>query len=58
MKADVTNKAAGALKTVWKYARIFACNTLGRIMILGRYTLICWQQQRLRRAQRCLEPRC
>ena len=54
MNADVKQKAAGALKTICSYARIFTCNTLRRALILGRYTLICRQQQRLRRAERRL----
>ncbi|RJR41505.1 MAG: hypothetical protein C4567_09045 [Deltaproteobacteria bacterium] len=51
---DVKNKAMGTLYTILKWARIFALNTLRRVLILGRYTLICWQQQRLRCAQRRL----
>lgn len=51
MKADVAEKAAGALKTIGGYAGRFAINTLRRALILGRYTLICWQQQRFRCAQ-------
>ncbi|MBI4643125.1 MAG: hypothetical protein HY790_06045 [Deltaproteobacteria bacterium] len=53
MNADI-KKAAGALKTIWSYSQIFTFNTLRRALILGRYTLICGQQQRLRRAQRRL----
>lgn len=51
---DVKNKAMGTLNTVFRYAGIFAVNTLRRGLILGRYTLACWQQQRLRCAQRRL----
>jgi hypothetical protein len=54
MNADVKNQAAGVLKAVWGCAKRFAVNTLRRTLILGRYTLICGQQQRLRRAQRRL----
>ena len=54
MNADAKDKAAGAVKTAWGYTRVLALNTLRRIVILGRYTLICWHQQRLRRAQRRL----
>ena len=54
MDADMKNKAAGALRTVWGYIKIFTCNLLRRTLILGRYTMICAQQQRLRRAQRRL----
>ncbi|MDD2901872.1 MAG: hypothetical protein PHU44_05510 [Syntrophales bacterium] len=52
MSADVKEKAVGALQILWVYSRMFAINTLRRAVILGRYTLICWQQQRLRCAQR------
>ncbi|MFZ5452577.1 MAG: hypothetical protein ACOZF2_12040 [Thermodesulfobacteriota bacterium] len=51
MNADMKDKAGGALKTIWGYSRMFAINTLRRAVILSRYTLICWQQQRLRCAQ-------
>jgi hypothetical protein len=51
---DVKNKAMGTLNTILRYAGIFAVNTMRRALILGRYTLVCWQQQRLRRAQRRL----
>jgi hypothetical protein len=54
MNADVKDKAAGALNTVWGYTRRFASNTLRRGLILARYTLICRQQQKLRCAQRRL----
>jgi hypothetical protein len=54
MNADVKNKAAGALKTIWAYTQMFTLNSLRRVLILWRYTLICLQQQRLRRAQRRL----
>jgi len=54
MNADRKNKAVGSLKTLWGYSKIFTLNTLRRALILGRYTLICGQQQRLRRAQRRL----
>jgi len=54
MNADVKNKAAGILKTVCSYTQLFAVNAVRRSLILGRYTLACWQQQRLRCAQRGL----
>ena len=54
MKADAKDKAAGALKTVWGCIKGLTLNILRRGLILGRYTLICWHQQRLRRAQRRL----
>jgi hypothetical protein len=54
MNPDVKNQAAGALKTVWGCTKIFTSNIMRRALILGRYTLICGRQQRLRRAQRRL----
>jgi hypothetical protein len=54
MNTDVKDKAVGSLKALCGYSKIFTLNILRRALILGRYTLICWQQQRLRRAQRRL----
>ncbi|MEW6657137.1 MAG: hypothetical protein AB1424_00615 [Thermodesulfobacteriota bacterium] len=54
MNSDLTKKAAGSLRTVWGCTKICALNTMRRVLILGRYILICAQQQRLRRAQRRL----
>ena len=54
MDAALRNKALGRLGSVWGCIKIFAGNTLRRVLILGRYTLICAKQQRLRRAQRRL----
>ena len=54
MNAEVKNKALGSLKTVWGCTKIFALNTMRRVLILGRYTLICARQQRMRRALRRL----
>lgn len=54
MDAAMKNKAVGFLKTVWGCTKIFALNTMRRALILGRYTLICARQQRLRRAWRRL----
>ncbi len=45
------------LKAVLRFITTLALNTLRRLIILGRYTLICWQQQRLRRAWRRLGQR-
>lgn len=52
MDAEAKEKARGGLKTAWSYTKIFAFNTMRRALILGRYTLICGRQQRLRRALR------
>lgn len=49
MKSNV-----GVLKTAWGFTKAFTLNTMRRTLILGRYTLVCAQQQRLRRVQRRL----
>ena len=54
MNTEVKNKASGSMKTVWGCTKIFALNTMRRVLILGRYTLICARQQRLRCALRGL----
>ena len=51
MKPDNPGKTG---KTVGDYGKNFVGNSWRRIIILGRYTLICWQQQKLRRASRRL----
>jgi hypothetical protein len=48
--ADTTGKAAQAAKTVFCSTWTFAVNSARRLKILGRYTLACWQQQKLNRA--------
>jgi hypothetical protein len=54
MNSNLKNKAAGSLGTIRGYTKIFVSNTFRRVLILGRYALICGRQQRLRRAQRRL----
>jgi hypothetical protein len=54
MKANQKAAAVKGLKTVWICARTFILNTWRRGLILGRYTLICLQRQKLRRAWRLL----
>ena len=51
MSTEVKDKAVGVLQIIWGYSRMFAVNTMRRAVMLARYTLICWQQQRLRGAQ-------
>ncbi len=46
--SDSTDKAGKTLRTAWGYTKIYTLNTLRRGLILGRYSLICWQQQKLR----------
>lgn len=57
MSAASKDKGITFFKTAFRYSKIFLLNTLRRTLILGRYTLICWQQQRLRRASRLLGTR-
>ena len=54
MGADFKGLALKGLKGTWWYARILTLNILRRGLILGRYTLACWQQQRINRAMRQL----
>lgn len=54
MSSDFQEKANRGLKTAWGYLRIFTLNTLRRSLILGYYTLICRQAQKLRRSRRLL----
>lgn len=50
-------KVGGFVAAVGRYLLNFAINAMRRLLILGRYFLICWQQQRLRRAWRRLGQR-
>lgn len=54
MPADYTGLALKGLKRAGWYARTLALNTLRRGLILGRYTLACWQKQRVNKAMRRL----
>lgn len=54
MSSDFQEKALKGLKTAWGYTKIFTLNSWRRVLLLGRYTLICWQAQQLRRARRFL----
>ena len=42
------------LKAVGWYAKTLSLNTLRRGLILGRYTLACWQKQKVNKAMRRL----
>jgi hypothetical protein len=57
MSADYQGLAAKGLKGLkcagW-YAKTLALNTLRRGLILGRYTLACWQKQKVNKAMRRL----
>jgi hypothetical protein len=57
MSVDYQGLAAKGLKGLkcagW-FVRILALNTLRRGLILGRYTLACWQKQKINKAMRRL----
>jgi hypothetical protein len=44
---DTAGKAAQAARTVFCSTWTFGVNTVRRLKILGRYTLACWQRQKL-----------
>lgn len=54
MASDPTNQGGTMLSTVLRSLKIFTLNSWRRLLILGRYTVICFHQQRLRRAWRIL----
>ena len=54
MRADYQGLATKGLKGAGWYARTLALNTLRRGLILGRYTLACWQKQKVNKAMRRL----
>jgi hypothetical protein len=54
MSADYQGLAAKGLKCTCWYAKTLALNTLRRGLILGRYTLACWQKQKVNKAMRRL----
>lgn len=50
MTADVKEKTAAGMKTAWCTTSTFAANLGRRVLILGRYSLACWQQYRIKQA--------
>lgn len=54
MSADYKNLAVKGLKGTCWYTRTIAVNMLRRGLILGRYTLACWQKQKVNKAMRRL----
>jgi hypothetical protein len=54
MPADYLGLALKGLKGACWYARTLALNTVRRGLILGRYTLACWQKQKVNKAMRRL----
>ena len=57
MSARIAEKGGNFISATLSFFIRFAANTLRRLLIVGRYTWICWQQQRLRRAWRKLGQR-
>ena len=54
MPADYKGWPCKGLKGACWYTKTLALNTLRRGLILGRYTLACWQKQKVNRAMRRL----
>ncbi len=50
MGADYQGSAIKGLKATWWYTRNLAINSLRRGLILGRYSLACWQKQKVNKA--------
>jgi hypothetical protein len=48
------NPARAVCTGCWCHFWTFTANTARRARILGRYTLACWQQQKIRKATRLL----
>lgn len=57
MSAEQPRAAGQMVHTVLRWLKIFTLNTLRRLLILGHYTVICFHQQRFRRACRILGQR-
>ena len=51
---DLAAKGLQGLKAVAWYAKILTFNMIRRGLILGRYTLACWQKQKVNKAMRRL----
>jgi hypothetical protein len=54
MSADYQGLAVKGLKGACWYTKTIALNMLRRGLILGRYTLACWQKQQVNKAMRRL----
>ena len=52
--SNYTDMAIRGLKGTWWYAKTLALYTMRRGLILGRYSLACWQKQKINRAMRRL----
>ena len=54
MPTDYQGLALKGLKGAWWYTRTLSLNALRRGLILSRYTLACWQKQKVNKAMRRL----
>jgi hypothetical protein len=54
MPTDYQGLVLKGLKGAWWYARTLSLNALRRGLILSRYTLACWQKQKVNKAMRRL----
>ena len=54
MSADYKNLACKGLKGTCWYTKTLALNMMRRGLILARYTLACWQKQKVNKAMRRL----
>lgn len=54
MATEATTPGSRFVPATLRWLRIFTLNLWRRLSILGRYTIICFHQQRLRRAWRLL----
>lgn len=57
MSASSPGKVGGFVAAVGRFLINFLANMVRRLLIFGHYILICWRQQRLRRAWRQLGQR-
>ena len=55
--SDPANQSVQILPATFRFLKIFILNSWRRLLIVGRYTIICFHQQRLRRAWRVLGKR-
>ena len=51
---DIQDKAASGAKKAWCNLWTFTVNTARRAQILGKYGLACWQQPKIKEAERIL----
>ncbi|MCX5894059.1 MAG: hypothetical protein NTW80_14050 [Deltaproteobacteria bacterium] len=52
--SDIQDKAASGAKKTWCTLWNFTVNTARRTQILGKYSLACWQQAKIKCAERSL----